>query len=240
MFNPEDFKINEQRYRLTYSALKLLIKLSPLKVNIHNLEDQGRKGSIFLFNHFTRFETFIPQYILYGKEEAFCRAVADSSLFDEGKLGDYLRSVGAIPDNLHNMMDYMVDEINAGHKLVIFPEGAMIKDRKVRDSDSRLGIYKRDGGLRRKPHTGAAVIAIKNRLLRDLYLVARGKKDEAMVNYYRRRFPLYETLEELDKLAGSDIEIAGERRVYLCRIHYKELKKSSKKVDDIERVRWKG
>jgi len=43
-----------------------------------------------------------------------------------------------------------------------------------------------------------------------------------------------------NKLAGSDIEIDGERRVYLCRIHYKELKKSSKKEDDIERVRWKG
>ncbi len=43
-----------------------------------------------------------------------------------------------------------------------------------------------------------------------------------------------------NKIAGSDIEIAGERRVYLCRIHYKELKKSSKKEDDIERIRWKG
>ncbi len=43
-----------------------------------------------------------------------------------------------------------------------------------------------------------------------------------------------------NKLAGSDIEIAGERRAYLCRSHYKELKKSSKKEDDIERLRWKG
>jgi|TARA_B100001964_G_C14230094_1_gene599586 hypothetical protein len=43
-----------------------------------------------------------------------------------------------------------------------------------------------------------------------------------------------------NKLIGSGIEISGERRVYLCRSHYKELKKSSKKVDDIERLRWKG
>ena len=43
-----------------------------------------------------------------------------------------------------------------------------------------------------------------------------------------------------NKLVGSDIEIVGERRVYLCRSHYKELKKSSKKEDDIERIRWKG
>jgi|TARA_Y100000310_G_C20400045_1_gene676962 hypothetical protein len=43
-----------------------------------------------------------------------------------------------------------------------------------------------------------------------------------------------------NKLVGSDIEIVGERRVYLCKNHYKELKKSSKKEDDVERIRWKG
>ncbi len=43
-----------------------------------------------------------------------------------------------------------------------------------------------------------------------------------------------------NKLAESDIEISSERRVYLCRSHYKELKKSSKAVDNIERLRWKG
>ena len=207
MFKPEDYKINEQRYRLTSSAIKLMVKISPLKLNIHNLGDKGKTGSIFLFNHFTRFETFIPQYILYDKEQAFCRAVADAPLFKDGALGDYLKSVGAIPSDLHNIMDYMVDESNEGRKLVIFPEGSMIKDRRVRDEGGRLGIYKREGEKRRKPHTGAAVIAIKSRMLRDLYLMARQKDDGPMVELYRKRFSSFKSLEDIDRFASAPVEI---------------------------------
>ncbi len=43
-----------------------------------------------------------------------------------------------------------------------------------------------------------------------------------------------------DKLADSGLETSGERRVYLCRSHYKELKKSTKAQGDMERLRWKG
>ena len=43
-----------------------------------------------------------------------------------------------------------------------------------------------------------------------------------------------------NKLAGSGLETTSERRVYLCHNHYKELKKASKKEDDLERIRWKG
>jgi hypothetical protein len=43
-----------------------------------------------------------------------------------------------------------------------------------------------------------------------------------------------------NKLAGSNLETSGERRVYLCRNHIKELKKGAKTEDDMERLRWKG
>ncbi len=43
-----------------------------------------------------------------------------------------------------------------------------------------------------------------------------------------------------NKITNNDIKTTGERQVYLCRGHYKDLKKSSKKQDDIERIRWKG
>lgn len=208
MFDPKEYEINEQRYRFTYTALKLLLKFSPLKLNIHNLDDRTTRGSIFLFNHFTRFETFIPQYLLHDVAKIYCRSVADHQLFKEGDLlGDYLKSVGAIPNNLHNIMDYMVDEINAGHKLVIFPEGGMIKDRKVRDSEGRLSIYKREGGIKRKPHTGAAVIAIMNRMLRDLYLMARQKGDSRMVEFYSKRFPAFDNFEQIDSFAREPVEL---------------------------------
>lgn len=207
MSNRNKYEINAQNYRFTYTALKMLINLSPLNLNIHNLTDQSSSGSIFLFNHFTRFETFIPQYVLYDREKVFCRSVADASLFDDSMLGDYLRGVGAVPDNLPNMMDYMVEELNHGHKLVIFPEGAMIKDRKVRDRQGRLNIYKREGGYRRKPHTGAAVIALKSRMLRDLYLMARDRNDDLMIKFYGDKFTAFKTREEADAFARKPVEI---------------------------------
>ena len=43
-----------------------------------------------------------------------------------------------------------------------------------------------------------------------------------------------------NKITNSDIKTTGERQVYLCHAHYKSLKKTSKKQDDIERIRWKG
>ncbi|MBE9504561.1 MAG: alpha/beta fold hydrolase [Proteobacteria bacterium] len=207
MFDPKEFTINEQSYRLTYTALNVLLKISPLKINIHNLENKATSGTIFLFNHYTRFETFIPQYILHGDAQVYCRAVADHSLFAGSLLGDYLKSVGAIPDNLENMMNYLVDEINCGRKLIIFPEGAMIKDRKVRDEEGRLSIYKRERGARRKPHTGAAVIAIKCKMLRDLYLMARDKRNDLMVKYYSNSMPCTGNIDQLDRYAHEDVRI---------------------------------
>jgi len=207
MFDPEDYAINEKRYRLTYKAISFLLKISPLDLRIHDLEDKDKNGTIFLFNHFTRFETFIPQYILYDRQKVLCRAIADHNLFGDHMLGDYLKSVGAIPNNIKQIMEYLVDETNLGRKLIIFPEGGMIKDRKVRDDEGRLAVYKWEKEARRKPHTGAAVIAIKCQILRDLYLMARRRDDDHMTSYYRKRFPTFDNLDEIDEFAGRSVEI---------------------------------
>lgn len=207
MADRKKYDISDQNYRFTSSTIKLLLKVTPLKVHVHDLEDKAESGSIFLFNHFTRFETFIPQHVLYDRAKVICRSVADHELFNESMLGDYLRGVGAVPSNLENMMDFMVEELNAGNKLVIFPEGAMIKDRRVRDTEGRLAIYKREGGHRRKPHTGAAVMGIKCQILRDLYMRAREKGDDKMVKYYSRHFPNVNTTAEIDLIASQPVTL---------------------------------
>ncbi|MBE9537388.1 MAG: alpha/beta fold hydrolase [Proteobacteria bacterium] len=207
MADIKKYEISERNYRVSSSTIKFLLKMSPLKIHVHDLEDKAESGSIFLFNHFTRFETFIPQHLLYDRSKVICRSVADHELFDESMLGDYLRGVGAVPSNLENMMDFMVEELNSGRKLVIFPEGAMIKDRRVRDTEGRLAIYKREGGHRRKPHTGAAVMGIKCQIFRDLYMKARKKGDDVMVEYYSRHFPNVNTPAEIDLIASQPVTL---------------------------------
>jgi esterase/lipase len=50
-------------------------------------------------------------------------------------------------------------QVLRGRKVIIFPEGGMVKDRRVMDHQGRYNIYSRITGDRRKQHTGAAVLA---------------------------------------------------------------------------------
>jgi hypothetical protein len=42
-----------------------------------------------------------------------------------------------------------------------------------------------------------------------------------------------------DQLSGSGLNVAGDRRVYLCHEHYKVYKKATKKDRELDRVRFK-
>ena len=51
-------------------------------------------------------------------------------------------------------------EILRGRKVVMFPEGSMIKDRRILDSEGKFGIFSSTSKERRKHHRGAAVLAL--------------------------------------------------------------------------------
>ncbi|NQV55578.1 MAG: alpha/beta hydrolase, partial [Rhodospirillales bacterium] len=83
-----------------------------------------------------------------------------------------MRSVGAMPNNLPGLLPFLAAEILRGRKVVIFPEGGMVKDRRVIDGDGDFGIFSRTAEERRKHHRGAAVLALTldifKRRIRDL------------------------------------------------------------------------
>ena len=66
---PENPEINQRVYDFCVRAFRSTRKL--LKLNIKLQHDVGdeydevQHGDIFLFNHFARFETFIPQYLIH-------------------------------------------------------------------------------------------------------------------------------------------------------------------------------
>jgi esterase/lipase len=53
----------------------------------------------------------------------------------------------------------LAGQILRGRKVIIFPEGGMVKDRRVIDKRGHYSIYSRVTGNRRKLHTGPAVLA---------------------------------------------------------------------------------
>ncbi len=170
-------QINTSTYDLCIKAFRTTRKLLNLNIKLHQDEDvsidTAKMGDIFLFNHFARFETFIPQYLLHEATGAYCRSVASSEFFDgDERFKQFLYSVGVIPNDLPNLFPFLVREILHNRKLVIFPEGGMVKDKRVVDHRGKYGIFSRTANERRKHHRGSAVIALaldafKTALLRD-------------------------------------------------------------------------
>ena len=164
-------------YDLCVRAFRTTRKLLKLNIKLHNDTNQPcnhtiEQGDIFLFNHFSRFETFIPQYLIHEETGSYCRSIASAEFFGDDRFAPFLRSIGVVPNSLPNLFPYIAKEILHGRKLVMFPEGGMVKDKRVVDEKGRFGIYSRSAMERRKHHRGAAVIALaldafKTALLRD-------------------------------------------------------------------------
>ena len=184
----ENLRIDENTYLRTAKVLDFIIKFLNVNIRLHVADNIIEKGDIFLFNHFSRFETFVPQYLFANKAKVFCRTIAAANLFDEGVFGNYLASIGAIPHNYPDIINFLTKEINRGIKIVVFPEGAMIKDKSVVDRFGRFFIYSREKRSKRRPHTGAAVIALHVETCRFLYRLALEKNDENRIEFYSHCF----------------------------------------------------
>ena len=53
-----------------------------VKMKLH-ADTQVLQGDIFLFNHFSRFETFIPQFLFFEQTGTYSCAIAAGDFFEE-------------------------------------------------------------------------------------------------------------------------------------------------------------
>ena len=157
----EDLAINEGTYQWCVRALSLLENRLGLKIRTHGTDGKVAAGQIFIFNHFARFEAIVPQYLIYRETGAHCRAVAASELFaGNARFAKFLTSVGAVPNNLEGLLPFLAAEILRGRKVVIFPEGGMIKNRRVIDAAGEFDVFSPSAKKRRKHHKVAAAISV--------------------------------------------------------------------------------
>ncbi|MGR9087084.1 MAG: alpha/beta fold hydrolase, partial [Gammaproteobacteria bacterium] len=80
---PENW--NEIDTALYYRSVKVfgsVRKLLGVKMKLH-ADTQVTQGDIFLFNHFSRFETFIPQFLIFEESGAYSCAIASGEFFKE-------------------------------------------------------------------------------------------------------------------------------------------------------------
>ncbi|MBI5208150.1 MAG: alpha/beta fold hydrolase [Candidatus Firestonebacteria bacterium] len=196
--NMDDLIIDQKKYLWTKNILEFLEKSLKINIKMHDVDNKIKDGNIFVFNHFSRLETFLPQYLFYNKEGVVCRSIAARQFFNEEKVSKYLKGIGAVPTDLPNIIDFLAKESLKEIKIIIFPEGGMIKDKKVLSSSGELSVYSRELHIRREPHTGSAVIAIKAQRYKDLFLLAYKNKDWDLVERYRENFSKELSIEDIN------------------------------------------
>jgi len=156
----EEYVLHPPAYEWTVRLFSRLRKMLGINIKLHGDPALLARGEIFLFNHFARIETFLPHYLIYRETGAFCRCIATKTLFKGNEsFRKYLSRVGVIPNDHEELLPMLVAEIIRGRKVVIFPEGGMVKDRRVIDEKGKFSIYSPKAQAYRKHHVGAAVLA---------------------------------------------------------------------------------
>jgi len=173
-----DLPLNPSAYQWTGRFMRFLRRVLKVNIRLHHDEGQVETGDIFVFNHFARFETFIPQYLFWEHCGAQCRSIADHELFKGGeRFANYLQGVGAVPNNHPHLLSLLAAEVLRGRKLIVFPEGGMVKDRQVLDGSGQYSVYSRSAQQRRKQHSGAAVIALALEVFKQAVVTAAERND---------------------------------------------------------------
>ena len=157
-------EISRLAFSLSKLGIKALERLFKASVRVYGAENIPDGVSILAVNHFTRLETLILPHQIYRLTGRPVMSLAHHGLFT-GPLGSYLDSVGAVSTKDSNRDKIVILSLLMGdHPWLIFPEGSMIKDKKIFESGKFL-IYSATG-TRRPPHTGAAVLALRTEFYR--------------------------------------------------------------------------
>ena len=157
-------EISRLALSLSKLGIQALARWFKASVQVCGAENIPDGVIIFLVNHFTRLETLILPYEFYRLTGKPIMSLAYHGLFT-GALGTYLDNIGAVSTKDPNRDKIIIRSLLMGNNpWLIFPEGSMIKDKKIIESGKFL-IYSTTG-TRRPPHTGAAALALRTEFYR--------------------------------------------------------------------------
>ena len=157
-FHPLVFSLS----KLAVSAIERLFRAS---VTVTGREHLPRGVLIFAVNHFTRLETLLLPYEFYKLTGKPVMSLAYHTFFG-GTLGTYLEHMGAVSTADPNRDTIIIRSLLMGNNpWLIFPEGSMIKDKKIMER-GRFLVYSTTGS-KRPPHTGAALLALRTEFYRQ-------------------------------------------------------------------------
>ncbi len=222
------FDINESTYDWCVRAFHIIHDTLGLNIKVHGDTEATRHGDIFIFNHFARFETVIPPYIIHRATGAYCRSVADHALFEGNeRLASFLRSVGATPNDIPGLLPFLAAEILRGRKVIFFPEGGMVKDRRVMDDAGQYNIYSRTAQERRKHHKGAAILALTLDIFKWRIRSVNERGDEKRIARWVKALHLPSAEVLLSAVAKPTLVVPGTITFYPLRINENAVSRSA-------------
>ncbi|MEN8147213.1 MAG: alpha/beta fold hydrolase [Campylobacterota bacterium] len=166
-----------------YSSSSFMLKVidTILQTNIHVHGEEHLKKSVptlFVANHFTRFETLMMPYVIDRRSDRKIRSLADRALFT-GLLGTYLKHSGALSTADRHRNETIEGDLMSGrNNWIIYPEGSMVKNKKVVMKDEFIiDVPKHHGAV----FTGAALMAIHAEKAKTAYNVAQKEGDTEQI-----------------------------------------------------------
>lgn len=174
-------------YKATGVAVRAIEEIFGLDLRPTGLENIPDRPTLFVVNHFTRFETLLVPYVLFQSTRRQVRTLATHTIF-HGAVGRHLRSCGVMSTRDPQRNRTIIRELMTRQfDWVIYPEGGLVKTKKVvQDGRLMLDLPHRKG----PPHTGGAVLALKAELASERYLEACRKGDEKAMAFYEDRYSL--------------------------------------------------
>ncbi len=222
------FDLNPQVYDWCVRLFERARKLLGVRIRLHHDEGQIDAGDIFLFNHFARAETFIPQYCIYEATGALCRSVAAGDFFrGNERLAGLLRDVGAVPNDHPELLSLLAIDLLKGRKVVIFPEGGMVKDRQVVDVDGNYSVYSRSASARRKHHSGAARLAVGLQVFKLAVLARLERARQADIEHWAEQLGLPSTQLLVERARRPVTVVPANITFYPLRVHDNFLRRGA-------------
>ncbi len=191
--------------RSALRALAAIERTTNVDIRVHGEENVPDEPVLYTVNHFTRMETLFLPYIIHRETGKLSYSLAFHDFF-KGGLGRLMSNLGAISTRNPERDKILGAALLRGDSsVIIFPEGQMIKDKKIVEKGKFL-IY--NSGMRRPPHTGSARLALMTEFHRRKIarLLQEGNEEAlyAFINYYDLR---REELNQITRLETNIVPI---------------------------------
>ncbi len=157
--------MNRFAFYMSSYVLKTFSPFSKAEVFVHGEKNIPDGSIIFTANHFTRFETILLPYYIHAITKKPVWSLADADLFQGNLLKPFLENLGAVSTKDPHK-NYLITKnlISGDAEWIIFPEGMMVKNKNF-FKHGKFEIEIDDHTV--KPHTGAAIIALRCEFYRE-------------------------------------------------------------------------